>query len=580
MIINLWREREKMAEDGKKIGVDQNELELEHEGHRISIDKLINTLENEEAIRRKPPALYNGTSVIVCLQEEACHNGLSDEQITRLLNICCSKKFVDAVRNQIIKCLIPRHGISADCIINVFSRMSANIINTSIQVSLLKWIIMVYELIDDRDKVHNLYGMIFHFLDNDTLCPYVCHLLYLMTRKDDVKAFRLRKLLDLMGKVGQQSYLIGLLYLYKIYSPHLVSVNIPNIKKAFFKRKDAKWLDILWKVNSAYQGNKTGEARLMKQENKMFILQETKRRRKDHFLHSSHSYYTNVHDGEMNTKVTMDKITCFDDFLSNIDYIEYPNQMGCIFESQYLQLYLTITQDEAAIVRLNFWLQQVLYEELVSAPSAVIRERVRKLLQAILNFLMVYQKPLSSLELCLSQYLVAWNGADYQTLIFLLISQMPMTPYEKLNDLVLEPLRNLFFCSAVEFKCQVLSCFTEMLITYARSAMIISLEEKNKSMRASYEQMSLDKEEICTVMMNLVKFVDKISTMAMQMESDNILLQHCILYFFEQVSTLHHRFPGVNFVYTPSPTIVYRFIFSTNPMTISRLCNVMYKRYI
>lgn len=46
MIINLWREREKMAEDGKKIGVDQNELELEHEGQRISIDKLINTLEN------------------------------------------------------------------------------------------------------------------------------------------------------------------------------------------------------------------------------------------------------------------------------------------------------------------------------------------------------------------------------------------------------------------------------------------------------------------------------------------------------------------------------------------------------
>ena len=41
---------------------------------------------------------------------------------------------VDAVVNQIIKCLIPRENVAADCVINVISKMCANAISVNIQV--------------------------------------------------------------------------------------------------------------------------------------------------------------------------------------------------------------------------------------------------------------------------------------------------------------------------------------------------------------------------------------------------------------------------------------------------------------
>jgi hypothetical protein len=52
--------------------------------------------------------------------------------------------------------------------------------------------------------------------------------------------------------------------------------------------------------------------------------------------------------------------------------------MGCILESRYLQHLLVVTQNEAAVVRLNFWLQQALYEgawlelELFSPHSVIV----------------------------------------------------------------------------------------------------------------------------------------------------------------------------------------------------------------
>ena len=41
-----------------------------------------------------------------------------------------------------------------------------------LQVSILKWLILVYDLIDDKDTVHSLYGILFPFLDNDALVIY------------------------------------------------------------------------------------------------------------------------------------------------------------------------------------------------------------------------------------------------------------------------------------------------------------------------------------------------------------------------------------------------------------------------
>ncbi|XP_028413314.1 centromere protein I-like [Dendronephthya gigantea] len=550
----------------------------------LTLDECVDVLQKEEAVRKKPPACNDGSSVLDILKSKAEQEGLTEEHITQLVKVSTSKKFTDGVVNQIIKCLIPRDEITADCVVDLISKLCANAINTNIQMSFLKWLIMAYEWINDKETVHCLYGMLFLFLDNEALCPYICHFLYLMTQKEDVKPFRIRKLLDLLGKVGQQSYLIGLLSLYKIHAPYLVSVNVPKIKKAFFKRKDTKWLDIVWNVKSASRADKTEEKLSTMGNDPIIGLPPAKRRRKDVIVPSSQGYVQNIGDDLQNKKIKIEQILTFKDFLTHIDKLEFPNQMGSILESRYLQHLLVVSQDEAAVMRLDFWLQQALYEELISAPSGVTSERVTKFLQNLLSFVNFYQKPLSSLESCLTQYLLTWNGVDYQTLIFLLVSHLQIRPFEKLNDLILEPIRKLFFCSSLEFKCQVINCFTEMLLNLARSTLSNSNEEEDKESQStsatpfSVNDLSTSERgtrKICLVMKELVGFVNKICTVAFQVDSDNILLQHCALCFFEKVSALHCHYPAIKFVHIPLGAIVYRLLFASNPMAVSRLCNII-----
>ena len=557
-------------------------MDVEEDDHDdLTLNELVSILEKEEAVRKKPPALSDGGSLLVILKKRANQEGLTEEQITRLVQVATSKKYTDAVVNQIIKCLVPRNGVTPYCIVDLVSKMCANAIGINIQVSFLKWLIMVYEWVNDKETVHGLYGMVFLFLDNDALCPFICHLLYLMTQKEDVKPFRLRKLLELLGKVGQQPHLIGVLSLYKVHAPHLVSVNIPKIRKTFFKRKDSKWLDIVWNVKSQNNASKENSSTL--NNDAVINLSAPKRRRKDVIIPSSREHHQTISDDPKNMRITIDQVGTFKDFLSHIDKLQFPSQMGCILESRCLQHLLVITQDEAALLRLNFWLDQVLYEELVSAPSGITRERVTYLLKTLLNFVRFFQKPLSSLDSCLAQYLMTWNGVDYQALIFLLVSTLQIKPFQKLNDLVLEPIRKLFFCSSVEFKCQVLTCFTEMLSTLARSTLTTSLKEDKLSESTTASPLSandfpkFDSEirETCLVMKDLIGFVNRICTVALQMESDHILLQHCVLCFFEQASLLHKRHPAVHFVHIPSPAIVYRCLFASNGMAVSRVCNVI-----
>lgn len=42
---------------------------------------------------------------------------------------------------------------------------------------LLKWVVTIYDLIDSKDKIANMYGILFHFLDSELL-RYAGSLLY------------------------------------------------------------------------------------------------------------------------------------------------------------------------------------------------------------------------------------------------------------------------------------------------------------------------------------------------------------------------------------------------------------------
>ncbi len=88
-------------------------------------------------------------------------------------------------RKKLIKALLPRTSVPEQAVLVGLARLNSECFPRSVQPTFFKWILIVFELIDNKDSLRNLYGVLFLFLDFEQLRPHLCHLLYLLTRARD-----------------------------------------------------------------------------------------------------------------------------------------------------------------------------------------------------------------------------------------------------------------------------------------------------------------------------------------------------------------------------------------------------------
>lgn len=119
--------------------------------------------------------------------------GLNGEQLVQLMGIVVADKLDEMSTKRLIKCLYPRTTVPFDCILSIVGYM-AHKKNHSRQQSLLRWIILVSELVQDTKRLRSLYSVFFHYLGHDLFRPYVCQILSLLTTQDQIKPFRIRHL--------------------------------------------------------------------------------------------------------------------------------------------------------------------------------------------------------------------------------------------------------------------------------------------------------------------------------------------------------------------------------------------------
>ncbi|KAL4695111.1 hypothetical protein H8959_000206, partial [Pygathrix nigripes] len=197
------------------------------------------------------------------VENVAWKNGLASEEIDILLNIALSGKFGNAVNTRILKCMIPATVISQDSVVKAVSWLCVDKCSGSTKVLFYRWLVAMFDFIDRKEQINLLYGFFFASLQDDALCPYVCHLLYLLTKKENVKPFRVRKLLDLQAKMGMQPHLQALLSLYKFFAPALISVSLPVRKKIYFKNSENLWKMALLAVKQRNRGPSPEPLKLM-----------------------------------------------------------------------------------------------------------------------------------------------------------------------------------------------------------------------------------------------------------------------------------------------------------------------------
>ncbi|XP_070539280.1 centromere protein I-like [Ptychodera flava] len=248
--------------------------------------------------------------------------------------------------------------------------------------------------------------------------------------------------------------------------------------------------------------------------------------------------------------------------------------------------------EQTVLQRLSNWLHMTLYTEIIDYPMEGNSPRAEYLLQLLIDFTDFLQESIPVCELFLTKYLYTWNGSDYRPYILQLITRFRIWPFEKMNDLLLEPLRKLFFCSSVYFKCQVLYSFTTLLRNF------VSIEWPRYKGRpdgdgGNIAGSALDINETfafgeplgefsaMNTITEFIGFVDSLCALGLLVEGSNSLLLHHSLAFYELVSKIHtvYNFP---YVCLPSEGIALRAMYSSDAMVLSRICQLLcnYKKEI
>ncbi|XP_064615726.1 centromere protein I-like [Liolophura sinensis] len=113
---------------------------------------------------------------IQIIETQAKESGLPENFFSKIVDVAASKKFAETVSSKLIKCLIPETVVPQDAVLKAISWMCTNIPSVNTQALLIRWINLVFDYIDGKDKIHALYGIIFYFLDSSVLdffseCP-------------------------------------------------------------------------------------------------------------------------------------------------------------------------------------------------------------------------------------------------------------------------------------------------------------------------------------------------------------------------------------------------------------------------
>ncbi|VDI37277.1 centromere protein I [Mytilus galloprovincialis] len=552
---------------------------------------------------REPIKVRGNLHLQLCLdslENISTTKGLQPEHILELIDVIGTCKHAESISARLIKFLIPATFVPEKAIVKTISYLCTNKPSTNMQCLLLRWILVIYDYIDTKDDIHKLYGLIFFFLDNQTMMPYVCHLLFLLTRKEDVRMFRVRKLLSLQNRVGAQPYLIGLLSIYKLYYPNLVSMVLPKNKKLFFPSKDGKWKIVVEKVQLSRVNQNTldttvaSERLQLADSSQIRGAPRSKRRKIDPvpIVHSNAS--SNIGNPGKDTVEAMlyknkpfVQVSDLKALMQRPDYIEPPSQIGAVLRNELLQHYMSYSFDAVTVTRFSYWLQAILYEEILDRTVTVEdKERIDGLLTRVVSFSKFLQEGIPAVDQFLARFLHRWNGEDFRVHIFRLISYHRICSFQRLHDNILEPLRKLYFCSSVYFKCQVIHCLTALLHNLAafewprvqESNKADEVDGQTPSILSSLFHEETEEFEGVVTLLELVRYISDMCVLGQQMDDSHNLLIHINLNFMELVASLFSQY-NIPVVPFPVKDIFMRPFLLENAMGPARVCSIitMYK---
>ncbi|XP_061582332.1 centromere protein I [Cololabis saira] len=515
---------------------------------------------------------------LVLVEKVAFSRGLSPEAISVMLEFAMSLRMGSSPCVRVLKCLIPATVVPQEAVVRAVVWLCVGKIPMSTQVLFIKWVLTVFDMIDAKDQLRAIYGFIFSFVMEENLSPYICHLLYLLTRKESVRVFRVRKLLELQSKLGRQPFLLHLLSLYKVFCPELVTLSIPSRMRSGFKNYISPWKSALMSVQK-----RNGVASGI---NPAFTIKNKAMSRKRKHCHLELPELSSVINKDAQTEqmsgrkvVPLVQVHSFAHLLENMHHIELPAQMGSLLGSSLSLQYLDCVQDESALLRLNFWLGCALHEEFLFCGDGGANQSSGEGLQflnKLLSAQQFLQEGFSSSDAFLYKFLNVWDGSLLRPQILGLLSNIPVIPSLQIGRLLFQPLTQLFFTSSLFFKCGLMECLNNMLLKWLTWHSVYALEDDLDISLNSHTSINITLSGFKDSVMELIHFFGRLASVGLQLEGCHTLLLSFIMDFYETVCDTFLKF-DLPLVVMPPPGVFYPALLATDPVTVDRVAYIMHR---
>uniref|UniRef100_A0A6Q2ZJT6 Centromere protein I n=1 Tax=Esox lucius TaxID=8010 RepID=A0A6Q2ZJT6_ESOLU len=514
---------------------------------------------------------------LVLVERMGLTRGLPPEVISTMLDYAMSLR-MGAPCVRVLKFLIPATVVPQEAIVRAVAWLCVGKIAISTQVLFLKWVLTFFDMIDSKDHLRSIYGFIFNFVTEEHLCPYICHLLYLLTRKDMLHQ---RSFIFSLSPQGRQPFLLHLLSLYKVFCPELVTTALPSKLRGGFKNHVTPWKGVLNAIQKRNTGQVTSDIRLT-----IGVKDgSNSRKRKCNHLQLpslNSAVQRNLSSTNSRKVFPLEQLHSFPELLDNLHRIELPSQMGSLLGSSLALCYLDYVQDDSAFLRLNFWLGHALHEGKKASPYAQNCVLPVSTCQNCSPLCLFYAYVLSrapqegffSTESFLYKFLNVWDGSLLRPQILGLLSHIPVVPSSCIHQLLFEPLMQLFFSSTLFFKCSVIECLNDMLLKWLTWHSVYSVEDGLDISLNSHTPMNMTLSGFMDSVMELVLFVGRLATVGLQLEGCSSLLLSFVLDFYETVCDMFLKFE-LPLVVMPPVGVFYPALFATDPVSVDRLCFIM-----
>ncbi|RDA86591.1 hypothetical protein CP532_6014 [Ophiocordyceps camponoti-leonardi (nom. inval.)] len=456
----------------------------------------------------------------------AYENGISEENLAQLIDLVALPSLLDqASLATVARNLYPKGSVSRRVVLRVVCALGhgAQKPSLALQAILLKWLVMVFHLLEERAVLTRAYPVLFNLLDT--------------------AAIRL----DLSRQTGNDPVIVGLLRVFKDYYPEIIVGEAVRGKASAFKHPDTHWRARLDEVQES--GRDPVQGRFAGPRHGFRVHKPVSR---------SYGLIPAVQTIQATEEsVTLEEIDSVEGFVQNLEKIELPNQLVAVLADPLLRKLLLLRPGPESQRRVANWLTSVL-RDFVEGDAD--QDSLWAIL-AILRDFVVQTRILPTVFLdYFPQFAEAWGGSGYRGVVFDLLSHAPLHDFAELYANVFQPLETAVLNDSPATQVALLMFYTNLLDSWITDLSTSDVIPPNAS----------------PIVAALVRHVSRLALTVLQ-TAPGLASESAILSFYEQtvrlvsddVLKLHMR------IELPPSVLVYTLFFSPSLATVSRLCGIL-----